>query len=69
MGDGTFGTGERYERLVADGTAGGNLLRRDGKDLDCNRPFHWDCLELEVGFGPAEDLYRKNQRNNLALLF
>ncbi len=69
MGDGTFGTGERYERLAADGAAVSNLLRRDGKDLDCDGPFHRDGLELEAGFGPAEGLYGKNQCDNTTLLF
>jgi len=69
VGDGTFGTGERYERLAADGAAGGNLLRRNGKDLDCNGSFHWDGFKLEAGLSPAEDLHGENQRDNTTVLF
>ncbi len=69
MGDGAFGTGERYERLAAYGAPRGNLPWRNGKNLDCNWPFHRDGLELEAGLSQAEDLYGKNQRDNTALLF
>ena len=69
MSDGTFGTGERYERLAADGAPRGDLLGWNGKDLDCDRPFYRDGLELEAGLCPAEGLYGKNQRDNTAVLF
>ena len=53
MGDGAFGTGERYERLAVDGLAGSRLPGWGGRGLDCDRIVYRDGPELDPGIGSA----------------